>query len=178
MVTAGEIFKITESISPSDIATRLGGPLPKTAEATFNFTQLKQQLFSTVVEKKRIASFFASKLSEMIFEKTSGVTEARIPPETFRGFHTKKPEDTEITFFDNVNIPNMDKLSLYGPDLVGATLFGEYTKLGDPWYIVARVSMHACVVGVTGDALITVFNLADKNKYLGYVTKEIQPLIS
>jgi len=32
----------------------------------------------------------------------------------------------------------VDKLSFYGPDLVGTTLFDEYSKRGDLWYIVAK----------------------------------------
>jgi len=152
-------------------------PLPKTVEAMFNFVQVKKQLFLTVVEKKRIANFVANKLSEIIFEKVGGIIEARIAPETLRGFHTKNPEDTKITFFDNVDIPNVDKLSLYGPDLVGTTLFDEYSKHGDLWYIVARAREYGYIVGLTRDASVTVFNLTDKNKYLEYVTKEIYPLI-
>jgi len=152
-------------------------PLPKTIEAMFSFAQFKKQLFLTVVEKKRIANFIANKLSETIFGKVGNIVEARISPETLKGFHTKNPEDTKITFFDNVDIPNVDKLSLYGPDLVGTTLFDEYTKHGDLWYIVARAREYGYVVGVTRDASVTVFNLTDKNKYLQYVTREIYPLL-
>src|SRR3989304_10611773 len=227
MVTGGKVFRVAESISLSDVASKLKGyrtqedyeegdfkftlvteimnltlqentvlgvyshdyvlhifhrgkvvPLPKTIEAMFNFAQFKKQLFLTVVEKKRIANFIANKLSEIIFEKGGGVIEARISPETLKGFHIKNPEDTKITFFDNVDIPNVDKLSLYGPDLVGTTLFDEYSKHGDLWYIVARAREYGYVVGVTRDASVVVFNLTDKNKFLEYVAKEIYPLIT
>jgi len=152
-------------------------PLPKTVEAVFNFAQRNKRLYLTVVEKKRLANFIANKLSEIVFERVGGIVEARIAPETLRGFHTKNPEDTKITFFDNVDIPNVDKLSLYGPDLVGTSLFDEYSKHGDLWYIVARAREYGYVVGVTRDASVVVFNLTDKNKFLEYVTKEIYPLI-
>jgi len=152
-------------------------PLPKTVEAMFSFAQHGKRLFLTVVEKKRLANFIANKLSEIVFERMGGVVEARIAPETLRGFHTKNPEDTKITFFDNVDIPNVDKLSLYGPDLVGTSLFDEYSKHGDLWYIVARAREYGYVVGVTRDSSVVVFNLTDKNKFLEYVTKEIYPLI-
>ena len=33
------------------------------------------------------------------------------------------------------------------------------------------------VVGITRDASVTIFNLADKNKYVEYVAKEIYPII-
>jgi len=152
-------------------------PLPRTVEAMFSFAQQGKRLFLTVVEKKRLANFIANKLNEIIFEKVRGVVEARIAPETLRGFHSKNPEDTKITFFDNVDIPNVDKLSLYGPDLVGTTLFDEYSKHGDLWYIVAKAREYGYVIGITRDASVVVFNLTDKNKFLEYVAKEIYPLI-
>ena len=152
-------------------------PLPGTVEALFSFAQQEKQLFLTVVEKKRLANFIANKLSELLYGKTGQIVEARIAPETLRNFHTKNPEDTKITFFDNVDIPNVDKLSLYGPDLIGTTLFEEYCKHGDIWYVVARSREYGYVVGVTRDASVTIFNLTDKNKYLEYVAKEIYPLI-
>jgi len=151
--------------------------LPRTVEAMFSFAERKETVFLTVVEKKRLANFIANQLSGIIYEKVGHVIEARIPPETLRSFHSKNPEDTKITFFDNVDIPNVNKLSLYGPDLVGTTLFEEYGKHGDLWYIVARSREYGYVVGVTRDASVTIFNIQDKNKYLEYVTKEIYPLI-
>jgi hypothetical protein len=152
-------------------------PLPRTVEALFSFAQVEDTTFLAVVEKKRVANFIANKLSEILFEKVGGIVEARIPPETLREFHLKNPEDTKITFFDNVDIPNVNKLSLYGPDLINTSLFEDYTKHGDLWYVVARSKEMGYVVGVTRDASVTVFNLADKNKYVEYVNKEIYPII-
>jgi hypothetical protein len=154
-----------------------GAPLPRTVEALFSFSKVEDATFLTVVEKKRLANFIANKLSEILFDRIGGVVEARIPPETLREFHLKNPEDTKITFFDNVDIPNVNKLSLYGPDLVTTSLFEDYCKHGDLWYIVARAREYGYVVGITRDASITIFNLTDKEKYLEYVTKEVYPLI-
>lgn len=152
-------------------------PLPRTVEALFSFAQLEGTTFLVVVEKKRSANFVANKLSEILFDRVGGIVEARIPPETLRAFHLKNPEDTKITFFDNVDIPNVNKLSLYGPDLTNTELFENYTTHGDLWYVVARSKETGYVVGVTRDASVTLFNLADKNKYLDYVAKDICPMI-
>lgn len=151
-------------------------PIPKTIEAIFSFRHFNNKVLLTVVEKKRIANFIANKLSDILFEKVGKIIEAQIPPETLQDFHSKNPEDTKIAFFDNVDIPNVDKLSLYGPDLVGATIFEEYSNHGDVWYIVARAREYGYIVGITRDASVTIFNLADKEKYLEYITKEIHPL--
>jgi len=154
-------------------------PLPRTVEALFSFAEVEGTVFLTVVEKKRVANFVANKLSELLFDRVGGVVEARIPPETLRDFHLRNPEDTKITFFDNVDIPNVNKLSLYGPDLVNTQLFEDYTRHGDLWYVVARSKETGYVVGVTRDASVTIFNLAlaDKGKYVEYVGKEIYPVI-
>lgn len=152
-------------------------PTPKTIEAVFSFRRYDDKTLLTVVEKKRVANFIANKISDVLFEEVGNVVEAQIPPETLQKFHLKNPEDTKITFFDNVDIPNVDKLSLYGSDLVGTTLFEEYSKHGDVWYIVARAREYGYVVGITRDASVTIFNLADKEKYLEYVAKEVYPLV-
>jgi hypothetical protein len=151
-------------------------PLPRTVEALFSFAQQEETTFLTVVEKKRLANFIANKLSEILFEKMGNIVEARIPPETLRGFHLKNPEDTKITFFDNVDIPNVNKLSLYGPDLISTSIFEDYCKHGDLWYVVARSKEYGYVVGITRDASVTIFNLTEKERYLEYVAKEIYPL--
>jgi hypothetical protein len=151
-------------------------PTPRTVEAVFSFAQHEGSTFLTVVEKKRVANFIANKLSQILFEKVGGILEARISPETLKGFHLKNPEDTKITFFDNVDIPNVDKLSLYGPDLVNTSLFEDYGKHGDLWYVVARSKEYGYVVGITRDASVTIFNLGEKEPYIEYVAKEIFPL--
>src|SRR4030066_2412024 len=154
-------------------------PLPKTVEALFSFAEVEGMVFLTVVEKKRVATFIANKLSEILFEKVGGILEARIPPETLREFHLQNREDTKITFFDNVDIPNVDKLSLYGPDLANTSLFDDYAKHGDLWYVVAKSKEFGYVVGITRDASVTVFNLpaTEKEKYVEYTTKQIHQLI-
>jgi len=153
-------------------------PQPRTVEAVFSFVEGEKSTFLTVVEKKRVANFIANKLSELLFEKTGGIVEARISPETLKDFHLKNPEDTKITFFDNVDIPNVNKLSLYGPDLTNTSLFDDYAKHGDLWYIVARSKEFGYVVGITRDASVTIFNLpeTEKEKYLEYTAKQVHPL--
>ena len=152
-------------------------PMPRTVEALFSFAEQEGATLLTIVEKKRSANFMANKLSEIAFEKVGGIVEARISPETLSEFHLKNREDTKITFFDNVDIPNVNKLSLYGPDLINTSLFEDYSKHGDLWYVVTRSKEYGYVVGLTRDASATIFNVTDKEKYLEYVTKEIYPLI-
>ncbi len=195
MVVAGKIFRVSESISISNIATKLNGyhveenfeegnykfklvtevlgletkrnmlngtfasdnvthvfhrgisaPVPQTVEAAFSFAQVEKNTFLTVVEKKRIANFIANKLSEILFGRIGGILQVSIPPKILTEFHHRNREDTKITFFDNVDIPNVNKLSLYGPDLMNTSLFEDYTKHGDLWYVVAKSKETGYVV--------------------------------
>jgi len=152
-------------------------PLPQTVEAMFSFNNVQDITFLTVVEKKRVANYIANKLNDLLFEKNGAIVEARITPETLKAFHDRNPEETKITFFDNVDIPNVEKLSLYGPDLNNTSLFGDYMKHGNLWYIVGRSKETGYVVGITRDSSVTIFNLSDKGKYVEYVAKEIYPII-
>jgi hypothetical protein len=103
-------------------------PTPQTVRAFFQFITVKQNVFLVIIQKKSVANFVANKLSELLVGKVGGVLEARIAPETIKEFQMENPEDTKITFFDNIDIPNMDKISLYGLDLNETSLFGDYCK--------------------------------------------------
>jgi hypothetical protein len=151
--------------------------VPRTSEVTFCFAEDGDRVLLTVVERKNLANSIANQLSKLLYGRMGEVAEARISPEVLREFHLKNPEDTKVTFFDNVDIPNIDKLSLYGPDLVGTPLFEDYFKRGDLWYIVLRSRVFGYVVGITRDASVVVFNEGDKTKYLDYIKKEVFPLI-
>jgi hypothetical protein len=60
---------------------------------------------------------------------------------------------------------------------VNTSLFEDYSKHGDLWYIVARAGKYGYVVGITRNASVTVFNLSNKDKYLEYVEQEIYPIV-
>ena len=152
-------------------------PLPQTVKAMFRFDHVQDTTFLTIVEKKRVANLIANKLSEILFKTVGLIVEATLAPETLKAFHDKNPEETKITFFDNVDIPNVEKLSLYGPDLNNTSLFGDYMRHGNLWYVVGLSKETGYVEGITRDASVTIFNLTDKNKYIEYVTKEIYSLV-
>jgi len=152
-------------------------PFPRTTEALFSLAETAVATFLVVVEKKNMANLVANKLSEIIFDKVGAILQVKIPPKTLKEFHRKNPEDTKITFFDNVDIPNVNKLSLYGPDLINTPLFENYLSHGDLWYVVARSKETGYVVGITRDASVTIFNMADKEKFVDYVKTELYPII-
>lgn len=152
-------------------------PSPATREVLFSFNEYIGNLFLTVVEKKEVANRVANKLSQLAFGEMGEIVEARILPETLKDFHLVNPENTSVIFFENMDIPNLNKLSLYGPDLTGTSLFGQYSARGDPWYILTKSKKHKHTVGIVRDGSVTIFNTVDKGEYLRYIADEILPLV-
>lgn len=151
-------------------------PSPATKEVLFAFTEHEDRTYLAVVDKKAIANRIANRLSEIAFGEMGVIVEARILPDTLKEFHLANPESTRVIFFENMDIPNINKLSLYGPDIVGTSLFEEYTARGDPWYVLTKSKNHRHTVGVVRDGSVTLFNTVDQGQYLQYVREEILPM--
>ena len=151
-------------------------PSPATKEVLFAFTELEGRTYLAVVDKKAIANRIANRLSEIAFGEMGVIVEARILPDTLKEFHLANPESTRVIFFENMDIPNINKLSLYGPDIVGTSLFEEYSARGDPWYVLTKSKRHGHTVGVVRDGSVTLFNTVDQGQYIQYVREEILPM--
>ena len=151
-------------------------PSPATKEVLFAFTELDGRIFLAVVDKKAIANRVANRLSEIAFGAMGVIVEARILPDTLKEFHLANPESTKVIFFENMDIPNINKLSLYGPDIVSTSLFEEYAARGDPWYVLTKSKKHGHTVGLVRDGSVTLFNSVDQGQYLLYVKEDIIPM--
>ena len=152
-------------------------PIPRTLEIPFVFVQEKERTLLLVIERKLLANNIANRLSEALFITPGYITETRISAEALRDFHEKNPEDTKVIFFDNVDIPNINKLSLYGSGLLNTALYNDYLKHGTIWYVVMTALKYESVIGITRGAIVTVFNSIDRDDYVRYVTNEIFPII-
>ena len=151
-------------------------PSPVTKEVLFAFAEHEGRPYLMVVDKKALANNVANRLSEIIWGEIGVIVEARILPETLKKFHLENPEGTKVIFFENMDIPNLNKMSLYGPDVVDTGLFKEYTQRGDPWYILTKSKKHGHTVGLVRDGSITIFNTVDQGQYLNYVRDEVVPM--
>lgn len=151
-------------------------PAAATKEVLFSMNEYQNRLYLSVVDKKAIANRVANRLSEITFGEMGVIVEARILPETLKKFHIANREGTKVIFFENMDIPNINKLSLYGPDLVDTKLFKEYDKIGDPWYVLAKSKKFGYTVGLVRDGSVTIFNTVDQAQYLQYVREDIIPM--
>lgn len=173
---------LLKAVFAQDIMTRIYHhgeqiPLPITLETSFVFAIHQNQLLLIVLEKKHRANYVANKLSELLFIGIGCISEAKIPSETLKAYHENNPKNTKIIFFDEVDVPNINKLSLYGSDLKDTTLYESYLSHGEIWYIVVTSQKYDYIVGITGNATITIFNNIEKSDYLTFVVDEIFSLI-
>lgn len=149
----------------------------KTVEIYFVFFDKGKEILLLVVEKKATANWAANLLSEIIFVAIGGIVEARILPERIRRYHEQNSEGTKVIFFDDVDLPNINKLSLYGPSLSNTSLYSEYLSHGNLWYVVVTSRKRGIVVGLTRDAVVTVFSRLDTPDFVDYVLDEIAELV-
>jgi hypothetical protein len=81
-------------------------------------------------------------------------------------------------FFDQVDIPSVSKLSLYGEGLGNTALYNDYLTHGQIWYAVVKSRKFGYVVGVTRNSVVTCFSKTDLPEFKRYLKEEIHPLIT
>lgn len=150
----------------------------KTLEAPFLFAKYGERVYLIMLEKKAMANSIANMMSKILFIATGSIAEAKIDPKTLKRFHEQNPEDTKVMFFDGVDIPNINKLSLYGSGLADTSLYNEYSSRGSIWYMVFKSRRYGIVVGVTRSAVVTAFSKVKEEEFLSYIRDEVFPLIS
>ena len=158
---------------------RRDGPTPiaRTYTAPFLFSTLRGETFLLVVEKKHRANRIADLFSEILFGGYGGIVEARIPPENLHRYHEENPEGTKVVFFCDLDFPGVKKLSLYGGSLHTTATYDEMLGHGKLWYVVVTSKRYGYVVGLTGDAIVTVFSRIAVDEFLRYVVDEVLPLV-
>ncbi|MDG6939714.1 MAG: hypothetical protein JRN39_04860 [Nitrososphaerota archaeon] len=151
-------------------------PILRTVGAPFSFRRLHDQTFLFVQEKKRRANELANDLSRILFMRPGAIVEARVKPEVMERYYESSFEDARIVFFDQVDIPNVEKLALYGSALADTDLYHEYLKHGRLWYIVVQSKTKGFIVGLTRNCVVTVFSQATESDLVEYVYEEVVPL--
>jgi hypothetical protein len=77
-----------------------------------------------------------------------------------------------------MDLPSINKLSLYGASLGNTTLYSDYLTHGKLWYIVLKSSKTGYVMGVTRNCVVTGFSKMDMSEFSSFIRGEILPLIT
>jgi len=152
--------------------------VPRTFEAPFSFNMYKERMFLTVYDKKSRANNIANEMSKAVFMSLGQVVEARIEPDTLRKFHEANFGDTKVVFYSDVDLPNINKLSLYGAELGNTSLYSDYLTHGKLWYIVFTSKDYGYVFGLTRNCILTAFSKMELSEFKNFVGSQVFPLIA
>jgi hypothetical protein len=157
---------------------------PVTEEAQFWVTHFENQTFLVVVApsvargvKKLLTSHVANKLSKLLFITPRAIVETKIPHETLKTLHESNPQATRLIWFDQVDIPGVDKLCLAGSDLVDTQLYQDYMLHGQIWYVVFEAQKRGLTMGITRNSVVTLFSKCTKDELINYVREDMLRLI-
>ena len=157
---------------------------PVTEEAQFWVTRFENQTFLVVVApsvargvKKLLTSHVANKLSKLLFITPRAIVETKIPHETLKTLHESNPQATRLIWFDQVDIPGVDKLCLAGSDLVDTQLYQDYMLHGQIWYVVFEAQKRGFTMGITRNSVVTLFSKCTKDDLINYVREDMLRLI-
>ena len=157
---------------------------PVTEESPFWFKRFRGRLFLIVLApsvargvKKLLTGYVANKLSRVLFIKPNAIVEVRIPHETLKGLHESNPQATKLIWFDDVDIPGVEKLCLAGSDLADTKLYHDYLEHGKIWYVVFEVQKRGIVVGITRNCVVTLFSKSTIDEFIKYIMEDLLILV-
>ncbi|BBE41843.1 hypothetical protein [Conexivisphaera calida] len=131
-----------------------------------------------VMAKKRVANEVASDLSRIIYGIPGGIVEARLDHSRFREYFEASMEGASVIYFDQVDLPNVDVLALYGESLRDSALYQDYLEHGRIWYVVVSLpSRNGLTVGVTRNSVITAFGRATPQELLEFAFGDLSALL-
>lgn len=148
--------------------------VPKTVDAPFIFLE-EGEIYLLVLAPKRVANRSAVDLGLAAYREENMVVEPVLNPALVKQFY-EDSETTKILLLDEMITVNMDKMTIYGEDVVQTDMYGDYVGMGTPWYVVAK-DRDGNTVGVVRDGSVTMFNTVDETQYISYIVDNIIPLV-
>jgi len=154
---------------------------PETEEAPFWIVPHEGRYFLVVMApsvargvKKMLSNHVAVKIGEIL---NVDVRESRITSETLKRLHEGNPKATNLIWFDNVDIPSVNKLCLSGEGIADTGLYKDYIDHGMIWYVVFKSLAKGYTVGVTRSAVVTNFSKSTVDEYIAFIREDILKLI-
>ena len=149
--------------------------IPLSITTYFEFYRKNGNLFLILLAKKERANRIATLFSTVLTAEKNQILEIEIPSETLQKLVETRREQTKVIFFDNVKLPGVEKLSLYGSNILDTNLYQEYIKIGKIWYIVLEMEENI-VVGLTRNGIVTFFSKILEEEALDFIKEKIIPL--
>jgi len=157
---------------------------PVTEESPFWIKRFKERVFLIVLApsvargvRKLLTSYVANKLSKVLFIDSKAIVKVGIAHETLKKLHEENPEATKLIWFDEVDIPGVEKLCLAGSSLADTKLYHDYLEHGKIWYVVFEVQKRGIVVGIARNCVVTLFSKSTIDEFINYITEDFVTLI-
>jgi hypothetical protein len=157
---------------------------PVTEESPFRITLSKNRAFLIVLApsvargvKKLLTNYVANKLSKVLFINPQAILEVKISHETLKELHESNPQATKLIWFDEIDIPGIEKLCLAGPSLVDTKLYHDYIEHGKIWYVVFEAQKRGIAVGIARNCVVTLFSKASVEEFIDYILEDLLMLI-
>ena len=157
---------------------------PVTEEAPFWVTRFKNRNYLIVLApsvargvKKLLTNHVANKLSKVLFITSRAILETKILHETLKELHESNPQATRLIWFDQIDIPGVEKLCLAGSDLVDTQLYQDYLTHGQIWYVVFEAQKRGLTMGITRNSVVTLFSKSTKDELINYIQEDMLTLI-
>ena len=157
---------------------------PVTEEAQFWITRFQNRNFLIVVApsvargvKKLLTNHVANKLSKILFITSRTIVETKILNETLKELHESNPQATRLIWFDQIDIPGVEKLCLAGSDLADTQLYLDYLKHGQIWYVVFEAQKRGLTMGITRNSVVTLFSKSTKDELIDYIREDMLALV-
>ena len=157
---------------------------PTTEEAPFWVTPYQDRHYLIVSApsvargvKKLLTNHVANRLSDVFYNRVGFIVESRIPSETLQELHESNPQATNLIWFDDVDIPSVEKLCLAGSGLADTRLYRDYLDHGKIWYVVFGTRKRSITVGITRNCVVTLFSKSTMDEFVQYIVEDLLTLI-
>ena len=150
--------------------------IPYTKEAELHFFTVNGAPYLVVMAPKHIANNVANQVSNIVSGQIGAIAEPVLNIGEIKELY-ESGEATKIALFDNIDIPNMNKATLYGANIVQTDLYGRFINIGDPWYIVFKDKQTGYTVGLVRDGSVCIFSSCESDDFMDYMEGRIVPLI-
>jgi hypothetical protein len=157
---------------------------PVTEEAFFWILKYENRSFLIVVApsvargvKKLLSNHVANKLSKVLFITPRVIVETIISNETLIALHESNPNATRLIWFDNVDIPGVEKLCLAGSALADTQLYKDYLSHGQIWYVVFSAEKRGLMMGLTRNSVVTLFSKSSLDDLISFIREDLLTLI-
>lgn len=149
---------------------------PATQECPFTFLKDGEKMWLIVYCSKGIADKVANKLSEIIYGAVGEIKLAKIRSREIDDY-LKENYETRVIFIEDMDIPSINKSTIYGKEFIQTSLFNQLRNSGSPRYVITKSKARGYTVGIVNDGAIVIFNQVDQREFQSFLEAEILPII-